>query len=152
MVPVIFTPQYPLPRCTNAGYLVRSFLLSLPQAKLVRQEAINIDAAFQRKVKQADVQRRMYGDRTFNSGREFFLTLVLVMVIMGILKNLLFFLSIPSTQSNNINKSRMTLLLTRQDMLDELFAASRKQLLEITKDSARYEKFLADALVQVPHC
>ncbi|KAF9984919.1 V-ATPase V1 sector subunit E [Mortierella antarctica] len=84
---------------------------NIEKAKLVRQEAINIDAAFQRKVKQADVQRRI-------------------------------------TQSNNINKSRMTLLLTRQDMLDELFATSRKQLLEITKDAARYEKFLADALVQ----
>ncbi|KAG0206943.1 V-ATPase V1 sector subunit E [Mortierella sp. GBA30] len=84
---------------------------NIEKAKLVRQEAINIDAAFQRKVKQADVQRRI-------------------------------------AQSNNINKSRMTLLLTRQEMLDNLFAESRSQLLEVSKDAARYEKFLADALVQ----
>ncbi|KAG0033989.1 V-ATPase V1 sector subunit E [Podila clonocystis] len=84
---------------------------NIEKAKLVRQEAINIDAAFQRKVKQADVQRRI-------------------------------------AQSNNINKSRMTILLTRQQMLDDLFAESRNQLLEVTKDTARYEKFLADALVQ----
>lgn len=54
-----------------------------------------------------------------------------------------------SAQSNNINKSRMTILLTRQQMLDDLFAESRNQLLEVTKDTARYEKFVADALVQV---
>lgn len=54
-----------------------------------------------------------------------------------------------SAQSNNINKSRMTILLTRQQMLDDLFAESRNQLLEVTKDTARYEKFLADAMVQV---
>ncbi|KAF9412013.1 V-ATPase V1 sector subunit E [Podila epigama] len=81
------------------------------KAKLVRQEAINIDAAFQRKVKQADVQRRI-------------------------------------AQSNNINKSRMTILLTRQQMLDDLFAEARSQLLQVTKDAAKYEKFLEDALVQ----
>ncbi|KAF9185169.1 V-ATPase V1 sector subunit E [Haplosporangium sp. Z 767] len=84
---------------------------NIEKAKLVRQEAINIDAAFQRKVKQADVQRRI-------------------------------------AQSNNINKSRMTLLLTRQQMLDDLFAESRNQLLGVTKDKPKYEKFLADALVQ----
>ncbi|KAI1320291.1 V-ATPase V1 sector subunit E [Mortierella claussenii] len=84
---------------------------NIEKAKLVRQEAINIEAAFQRKVKQADVQRRI-------------------------------------AQSNNINKSRMTLLLTRQQMLDDLFAEARNQLLEASKDSAKYEKFLSDALVQ----
>ncbi|GJJ69473.1 V-type H+-transporting ATPase subunit E [Entomortierella parvispora] len=84
---------------------------NIEKAKLVRQESINIDAAFQRKVKQADVQRRI-------------------------------------AQSNNINKSRMTLLVTRQQMLDDLFAESRNQLLEVSKDKTRYEKFLADSLVQ----
>ncbi|KAF8947847.1 V-ATPase V1 sector subunit E [Haplosporangium gracile] len=84
---------------------------NIEKAKLVRQEAINIDAAFQRKVKQADVQRRI-------------------------------------AQSNNINKSRMTLLLTRQQMLDDLFAESRTQLLTVTKDPTRYEKFLSDSLLQ----
>ncbi|KAI8604628.1 ATPase, V1/A1 complex, subunit E [Dissophora ornata] len=84
---------------------------NIEKAKLVRQEAINIDAAFQRKVKQADVQRRI-------------------------------------AQSNNINKSRMKLLLTRQEMLDKLFADARNKLMEVTKDTARYEKFLSDALVQ----
>ncbi|KAG0054411.1 V-ATPase V1 sector subunit E [Gryganskiella cystojenkinii] len=84
---------------------------NIEKAKLVRQEAINIDAAFQRKVKQADVQRRI-------------------------------------AQSNNINKSRMTLLVTRQQMLDDLFEESRSQLLEVSKDKARYEKFLEDSIVQ----
>ncbi|KAG0353199.1 ATPase, V1/A1 complex, subunit E [Gamsiella multidivaricata] len=84
---------------------------NIEKAKLVRQEAINIDAAFQRKVKQADVQRRI-------------------------------------AQSNNINKSRMKLLLTRQEMLDKLFADTRSQLLAIAKDTNRYEKFVSDALVQ----
>ncbi|KAG9070739.1 V-ATPase V1 sector subunit E [Linnemannia hyalina] len=84
---------------------------NIEKAKLVRQEAINIDAAFQRKVKQADVQRRI-------------------------------------AQSNNINKSRMTLLLTRQQMLDDLFAESRTQLLTVSKDPTRYEKFLSDSILQ----
>ncbi|KAF9357382.1 V-ATPase V1 sector subunit E [Mortierella sp. AD094] len=84
---------------------------NIEKAKLVRQEAINIDAAFQRKVKQADVQRRI-------------------------------------AQSNNINKSRMTLLLARQQMLDDLFSEARSKLFEVTKDAAKYEKFLSDALVQ----
>ncbi|KAK3812984.1 MAG: ATPase, V1/A1 complex, subunit E [Benniella sp.] len=84
---------------------------NIEKAKLVRQEAINVEAAFQRKVKQADVQRRI-------------------------------------AQSNNINKSRMKLLVARQEMLDQLFADARKQLVEVTKDDARYEKFLADGLVQ----
>ena len=43
----------------------------------------------------------------------------------------------------------MTLLVTRQQMLDDLFAESRNQLLEVSKDKTRYEKFLADSLVQV---
>ncbi|KAF8983956.1 V-ATPase V1 sector subunit E [Entomortierella lignicola] len=84
---------------------------NIEKAKLVRLEAINIDNAFQRKVKQADVQRRI-------------------------------------AQSNNINKSRMTLLLARQQMLDDLFNEARSKLQEVTKDSAKYEKFLADAIVQ----
>ncbi|KAF9582573.1 V-ATPase V1 sector subunit E [Lunasporangiospora selenospora] len=84
---------------------------NIEKAKLVRTEAINIDAGFQRKVKQADVQRRI-------------------------------------AQSNNINKARMTLLLTRQQMLDDLFTDARAKLLEVTKDPKKYEKFLADALVQ----
>ncbi|KAF9952283.1 V-ATPase V1 sector subunit E [Modicella reniformis] len=33
-------------------------------------------------------------------------------------------------------------------MLDQLFADARKQLVEVTKDTGRYEKFLSDALVQ----
>ena len=57
-----------------------------------------------------------------------------------------------SAQSNNINKSRMTLLVTRQQMLDDLFAESRNQLLEVSKDKTRYEKFLAESLVQVRPC
>ncbi|KAF9434790.1 V-ATPase V1 sector subunit E [Entomortierella beljakovae] len=84
---------------------------NIEKAKLVRQEAINIDAAFQRKVKQADIQRRI-------------------------------------AQSNNINKSRMTLLLARQQMLDDLFGEARNKLVEGTKDAAKYEKFLNDAIVQ----
>ncbi|KAF9348541.1 V-ATPase V1 sector subunit E [Mortierella sp. NVP85] len=84
---------------------------NIEKAKLVRQEAINVEAAFQRKVKQADVQRRI-------------------------------------AQSNNINKSRMKLLVARQEMLDQLFADARKQLVEVAKDAARYEKFLEDGLVQ----
>ncbi|KAF9918296.1 V-ATPase V1 sector subunit E [Linnemannia zychae] len=84
---------------------------NIEKAKLVRQEAINIDAAFQRKVKQADIQRRI-------------------------------------AQSNNINKSRMTLLLTRQQMLDDLFAEARAKLVDVTKDAARYEKFMSESILQ----
>ncbi|KAF9915811.1 V-ATPase V1 sector subunit E [Lobosporangium transversale] len=84
---------------------------NIEKAKLVRQEAVNIEAGFQRKVKQADVQRRI-------------------------------------AQSNNINKSRLTLLVTRQQMLDELFSEARKRLLAVTKDASKYEKFLSEALIQ----
>ncbi|KAF9174400.1 V-ATPase V1 sector subunit E [Entomortierella chlamydospora] len=84
---------------------------NMEKAKEVRKEAIKIDIAFQHKVKQADVQRRI-------------------------------------AQSNNINKSRMTLLLARQQMLDDLFSDARSKLFEVTKDTAKYEKFLSDALVQ----
>lgn len=45
----------------------------------------------------------------------------------------------------------MTLLLTRQQMLDDLFAESRTQLLTVTKDPARYEKFMSDSILQVLH-
>ena len=66
--------------------------------------------------------------------------------------NLLIYYDYFSAQSNNINKSRMTLLLTRQQMLDDLFAESRTQLLTVTKDPTRYEKFLSDSILQVlPH-
>ncbi|KAF9977628.1 V-ATPase V1 sector subunit E [Actinomortierella ambigua] len=87
---------------------------NIEKAKLVRQEAISIDAAFERKVKQADVQRRI-------------------------------------AQSSSINKSRMTLLVARQQMLDDLFADARTQLLEVAKDKKRYTKFLHDALVQAAY-
>lgn len=63
--------------------------------------------------------------------------------------NLLIYYDYFSAQSNNINKSRMTLLLTRQQMLDDLFAESRTQLLTVTKDPTRYEKFLSDSILQV---
>ncbi|KAG0241214.1 ATPase, V1/A1 complex, subunit E [Mortierella sp. GBAus27b] len=84
---------------------------NIEKAKLVRQEAVNIDAVFQRKIKQADVQRRI-------------------------------------AQSNNINKARMKLLVARQELLDQLFADARKELVEVAKDASRYEKYLGDALVQ----
>ncbi|KAG0224929.1 V-ATPase V1 sector subunit E [Actinomortierella wolfii] len=87
---------------------------NIEKAKLVRHEAIAIDAAFERKVKQADVQRRI-------------------------------------AQSNSINKSRLTLLVARQQMLDELFAQARTKLLDVTKDEKRYSKFMADALLQAAY-
>ncbi|KAF9157731.1 V-ATPase V1 sector subunit E [Actinomortierella ambigua] len=87
---------------------------NIEKAKLVRQEAISIDAAFERKVKQADVQRRI-------------------------------------AQSNSINKSRMTLLVARQQMLDNLFAEARTKLLDVAKDEKRYRKFMHDALLQATY-
>jgi V-type H+-transporting ATPase subunit E len=41
-------------------FKARIFILtSISQAKIVRQESLNIEAVFERKIKQAEVQKRM---------------------------------------------------------------------------------------------
>ncbi|RUS22939.1 ATP synthase subunit-domain-containing protein [Endogone sp. FLAS-F59071] len=55
------------------GYSLKNYShscpLFTPQAKVVRQEAINIDATFQRKIKQAEVQKRIAQSNHINKSR-----------------------------------------------------------------------------------
>ncbi|CAM0139291.1 V-ATPase V1 sector subunit E [Umbelopsis sp. WA50703] len=84
---------------------------NIEKAKIVRQESLNIEATFERKIKQAEVQKRI-------------------------------------AQSNQINKSRLRVLQSRQHMLDELFEESRAQLPSVSKDSNKYPALLKDLVLQ----
>ncbi|ORY00703.1 ATPase, V1/A1 complex, subunit E [Basidiobolus meristosporus CBS 931.73] len=84
---------------------------NIEKAKLIRQESINIDTAFDRKVKQADVQRRI-------------------------------------AQSNVINKSRLQLLATRQQLLNDLFAEATERLKSVSQDKSSYQVLIKDLVLQ----
>ncbi|KIJ60763.1 hypothetical protein HYDPIDRAFT_138696 [Hydnomerulius pinastri MD-312] len=51
-------------------------------------------------------------------------------------------------QSNLTNKSRLKLLHRREEQLQELFAASRSQILTFAQDEGRYSQFLEGVIVQ----
>ncbi len=92
---------------------------------MVRQETIAIEALFQRKVKQAEVQRRMYGYHTH------------------------WHLMTRSAQSNHINKARLKVLQSREDILDKLVHEARSKLKLVSSEEAKYHSLLENLLLQV---
>ncbi|KAI9018452.1 ATPase, V1/A1 complex, subunit E [Hyaloraphidium curvatum] len=84
---------------------------NIEKAKLVRQETLNIEAFYQKKQKQAEVQKRI-------------------------------------TQSTHVNKSRLRLLQSRQQLLNQLNEEAKKKLFEISQDRAKYQALLKDLILQ----
>jgi len=84
---------------------------NIEKGKLVRQEVLNVETIFDRKIKQAEVQKRI-------------------------------------ATSNHINKSRLKVLQAREEMLEQLYAESREQLQQISKDNAKYTELLSDLVLQ----
>ncbi|CAG8599743.1 14010_t:CDS:2 [Acaulospora colombiana] len=114
---------------------------NIEKTKLVRQESINIEANFQRKIKQAEVQRKMYA-----RWNEFRLVALVYNVITVV--NIKSSPTTCSTQSNYINKSRLKILQARQQSLDELFNEARIQLKKVSQDTDRYRDLLKDLILQ----
>ncbi|KAI8920353.1 ATPase, V1/A1 complex, subunit E [Powellomyces hirtus] len=84
---------------------------NIEKAKIVRQETVAIEAFYQKKQKQAEVQRKI-------------------------------------AQSNHINKCRLKVLQARQQVLTELLAETKGQLVNISNDRSKYEGLLKDLLLQ----
>lgn len=59
------------------------------------------------------------------------------------------FASLSSAKSEQTNKSRLRILQTREQHLQELFDGSRKRLTELTKDQSKYQDFLQGLILQV---
>lgn len=93
----------------------------------MRQETIAIEALFQKKMKQADVQKKMFVP--------IFESLILKPLI--------------SAQSNLINKSRLKVLQAREEQLNTLFGQARTQLKTIHQDPVKYAEFIKGLLLQV---
>lgn len=79
----------------------------------MRQETLNLEAAYQKKMKQLQVQRKI-------------------------------------AQSTHINKSRLRVLQTREEMLTQLLGEAKKRLTTIATDQRRYGELLKGFLLQVP--
>ncbi|KAJ3304398.1 V-ATPase V1 sector subunit E [Kappamyces sp. JEL0829] len=84
---------------------------NIEKGKLVRAETVNIEAFFQKKLKQSDVQRKI-------------------------------------SQSHLINKNRLKVLASRQQVLNDLFAEARAQLHSLTSDQAAYGELLKNLILQ----
>ncbi|KAJ1552234.1 V-ATPase V1 sector subunit E, partial [Cladochytrium tenue] len=84
---------------------------NIEKAKLVRQETVAIEAFYQKKLKQAEVARKI-------------------------------------AQSNHINKSRLRVLQSRQQALNEVFQDARAQLVSISQDKTKYQALLTNLLLQ----
>jgi vacuolar-type H+-ATPase subunit E/Vma4 len=54
-----------------------------------------------------------------------------------------------STQSTHVNKSRLRLLQSRQQLLNQLNEEAKKKLFEISQDKAKYQTLLEDLILQV---
>lgn len=84
---------------------------NIEKGKIVRAETVNIEAFFQKKLKQSDIQRKI-------------------------------------TQSHLINKNRLKVLATRQQVLNDLFAETKANLKSISQDSAKYSNLLKNLILQ----
>ncbi|KAI9209071.1 ATPase, V1/A1 complex, subunit E [Polychytrium aggregatum] len=84
---------------------------NIEKAKLVRQETLAIEAFYQKKLKQSEVQRKI-------------------------------------AQSNHINKNRLRVLQTRQQVLEELFKEAKSKLVSLTQDKTKYQHLLKDLILQ----
>jgi hypothetical protein len=54
-----------------------------------------------------------------------------------------------SAQSNQTNKSRLEILQTREQHLQELFDGAKERLAELTKDQGKYTELLKGLILQV---
>ncbi|KAJ3111626.1 Dynein heavy chain 6, axonemal [Phlyctochytrium bullatum] len=99
---------------------------NIEKAKLVRQETIAIEAFYQKKLKQAEVARKM-------SAQPYH------------------FSNYSRAHSNHVNKNRLRLLQARQQVLDELFEDAKSKLTAISSDPVAYQTLLKDLLLQAFH-
>jgi len=84
---------------------------NIEKAKLVRQETTQIDSVFQRKFKQAEVQKKI-------------------------------------AQSNHLNKCRLKILQTRQDLLQTVYQDAKAKIQEITNNQEQYRSLMSKLLTQ----
>lgn len=84
---------------------------AIEKAKIVRQEAIAIDASYEKKTKQAEVAQKI-------------------------------------ASSNQTNASRLKVLQTREQHLQELFEQARSGLGELTRDQSKYAQLLEGLVLQ----
>lgn len=104
------------------------------QGKIVRQETANIDASFEKRKKQVEVQKRMsvallsdLGQSSHAHAR-----------------------SSGRAKSNQTNKARLQQLDIREELLGDVFESASKGLAELTKDEGKYAELLEKLTLQVP--
>ncbi|KAJ3357572.1 V-ATPase V1 sector subunit E [Kappamyces sp. JEL0680] len=94
---------------------------NIEKGKLVRAETVNIEAFFQKKLKQSDVQRKISQSHLINKNR---------FAILG------------------LTGARLKVLASRQQVLNDLFAEARAQLHSLTSDQAAYGALLKNLILQ----
>ncbi|KAG8934156.1 V-ATPase V1 sector subunit E [Tulasnella sp. 417] len=91
---------------------------AIEKARIVRQETNAIDAAFEKKKKQAETSQKMYGT------------------------------NLIAAQSTLTNKSRLRLLQAREQHLQDLFSEARAGLLKLSEDQGRYAQVLESSILE----
>jgi V-type H+-transporting ATPase subunit E len=104
------------------------------QGKIVRQECNNVDAQYERKRKQVEIQKQMS---------------VFLHVILHSLVCFAWFTGFGSEASNQTNKARLRLLQAREQHLEDAFEDARGRLKEITDDKTKYGEVLKNLVLQV---
>ena len=97
---------------------------AIEKAKIVRQETQNLDQQAERKRKQAEIQKRMcVAHETRDADAR-------------------------SAKSTATNKSRLRVLEAREQMLEDILEAARKQVSEVSKDENKYADLLKKLVLQ----
>lgn len=121
---------------------------NIEKAKLVRQEALHIEANYAKKLKQATIQRKMQVAWLFSHMMQqhecahLISSPVLSSLVLSCYDNY-------SAQSTHINKSRLKVLQSREEKLEELFDEARKNLVKLSANTESYKTLLYKLALQV---
>lgn len=107
---------------------------NIEKAKLVRQETVSIEAFYQKKMKQAEIQKKMWVSLS-----------AFAVYSTALLGDLLLY----SEASNQLNKARLRVLQARQQVLSDLMQTARGRLGTLSQDPTKYQTLLKDLILQV---
>lgn len=134
---LVYTLTYEPPRSTAQG-------------KIVRQESANIDANFERKKKQAEIEKKMSvlprspHSEISESARGSTWEDATARTRLTRLPT-----SLRSAISNQNNKARLQLLEKREELLEQVFDEAKSKIGEVAKDEKKYQALLKDLVLQV---
>lgn len=103
---------------------------NIEKAKLVHQETTAIQQQFERRVRQAEVRRKMYS-------------------LLGLgYFNIYVFCKKNSAQSNQLNKARLKVLQAQDEAIDEIMESIRVRLAQKITEKSSYKAIMTDLILQ----